>query len=77
MHFGLTSQDINNTAIPLSWKHAMEHEYLPALINLQNAIYQLAVKWRDVPMLARTHGQAASPTRLGKELMVYVERLHN
>jgi adenylosuccinate lyase len=77
IHFGLTSQDINNTAIPLSWKHGMEHEYLPALINLQNAIYQLAVKWKDVPMLARTHGQAASPTRLGKELMVYVERLHN
>ena len=77
IHFGLTSQDINNTAIPLSWKHAMEHEYLPSVINLQNNIYQLAAKWKDVPMLARTHGQAASPTRLGKELMVYVERLNN
>ena len=77
IHFGLTSQDINNTAIPLSWKHAMEHEYLPSIINLQNTIYQLAAKWKDVPMLARTHGQAASPTRLGKELMVYVERLNN
>lgn len=77
VHFGLTSQDINNTAIPLSWKHAMEHDYLPALINLQNSIYQLAVQWKDVPMLARTHGQAASPTRLGKEFMVYVERIHN
>jgi adenylosuccinate lyase len=77
IHFGLTSQDINNTAIPLSWKHAMEHEYLPALINLQNSLYQLAAKWKDVPMLARTHGQAASPTRLGKEIMVFVERLNN
>jgi adenylosuccinate lyase len=77
IHFGLTSQDINNTAIPLSWKHAMEHEYLPSIINLQNNIYQLAAQWKDVPMLARTHGQAASPTRLGKELMVYVERLNN
>lgn len=77
IHFGLTSQDINNTAIPLSWKHAMEHEYLPMLINLQNGIYNLANQWKDVPMLARTHGQAASPTRLGKELMVFVERLHN
>lgn len=77
IHFGLTSQDINNTAIPLSWKHAMEHEYLPALINLQNGIYNLANQWKSVPMLARTHGQAASPTRLGKELMVFVERLHN
>lgn len=77
IHFGLTSQDINNTAIPLSWKHAMEYEYLPSIINLQNNIYQLAAQWKDVPMLARTHGQAASPTRLGKELMVYVERLNN
>lgn len=77
IHFGLTSQDINNTAIPLSWKHAMEHEYLPMLINLQNGIYNLATQWKEVPMLARTHGQAASPTRLGKELMVFVERLHN
>ncbi len=77
IHFGLTSQDINNTAIPLSWKHAMEHEYLPAVINLQNNLYQLAAQWKDVPMLARTHGQAASPTRLGKEIMVFVERLNN
>lgn len=77
IHFGLTSQDINNTAIPLSWKHAMEYEYLPALINLQNGIYNLANQWKAVPMLARTHGQAASPTRLGKEIMVFVERLHN
>ncbi len=77
IHFGLTSQDINNTAIPLSWKHAIEHEYLPALINLQNGIYQLANQWKDIPMLARTHGQAASPTKLGKELMVFVERINN
>lgn len=77
VHFGLTSQDINNTSIPLSWKHCMEHEYLPSLINLQNNLYQLAIQWKDVPMLARTHGQPASPTRLGKELMVFVERLNH
>uniref|UniRef100_UPI002657E1DB lyase family protein n=1 Tax=Ferruginibacter sp. TaxID=1940288 RepID=UPI002657E1DB len=63
IHFGLTSQDINNTAIPLSWKHAVEHDYLPAVINLQQQLLQLATAWKDIPMLARTHGQAASPTR--------------
>jgi adenylosuccinate lyase len=77
IHFGLTSQDINNTAIPLSWKHCMEHEYLPAIINLQNHLYQLAAQWKNIPLLARTHGQPASPTRLGKEIMVFVERLNN
>ena len=77
VHFGLTSQDINNTAIPLSWKHAMEYEYLPAIINIQHRLQELAKEWADIPMLARTHGQAASPTRLGKEFMVYVERLEN
>ena len=77
IHFGLTSQDINNTAIPLSWKHCMEHEYLPAVINLQNHLYQLAAQWKNIPLLARTHGQPASPTRLGKEIMVFVERLNN
>lgn len=77
IHFGLTSQDINNTAIPLSWKDCMENDHLPAIINLQSHIYQLAHQWKDVPMLARTHGQPASPTRLGKELMVFVERLNN
>ncbi|HVZ25495.1 MAG TPA: adenylosuccinate lyase, partial [Sediminibacterium sp.] len=77
IHFGLTSQDINNTAIPLSWKHCMEYEYLPNLINLQNHLYQLAAQWRNIPLLARTHGQPASPTRLGKEIMVFVERLNN
>ena len=77
IHFGLTSQDINNTAIPLSWKHAMENDYLPSIINLQHQLLQLAKDWKGIPMLARTHGQAASPTRLGKEIMVYVERLEN
>jgi adenylosuccinate lyase len=77
VHFGLTSQDVNNTAIPLSFKHAMEFEYLPALINLQKRLHELALQWRNVPMLARTHGQPASPTRLGKEVMVFVERIDN
>ena len=77
IHFGLTSQDINNTAIPLLWKNSIENEYLPAVINLQSAIYNLSVTFKDIPMLARTHGQPASPTRLGKELMVFVERLEN
>ena len=76
-HFGLTSQDINNTAIPLLWKNSIEQEYLPAVINLQSAIYKLAVGFKNVSMLARTHGQPASPTMLGKELLVFVERLEN
>ena len=77
IHFGLTSQDINNTAVPLMWKHAIEHEYLPAIINLQSELLYLVKKWKDIPMLARTHGQPASPTFLGKELMVFVERIEN
>lgn len=77
VHFGLTSQDINNTSVPMLWKDAMELEYLPAVINLQQHLYKLAQQWANVPMLARTHGQPASPTRLGKELMVFVERLEN
>ena len=77
IHFGLTSQDINNTAIPLSWKNSMEFDYLPALINLMQHIQALAVSCKDIPLLARTHGQPASPTKLGKEFMVFVERLHN
>jgi adenylosuccinate lyase len=77
VHFGLTSQDINNTAIPLLWKNSIEQEYLPAVINLQAAIGKLALAYKNIPMLARTHGQPASPTRLGKELMVFVERLEN
>jgi adenylosuccinate lyase len=75
VHFGLTSQDINNTAIPLSWKHCMENEYLPAMVNLQQHLHTLAQTWKNIPMLARTHGQPASPTRLGKEFMVFVERI--
>lgn len=77
VHFGLTSQDINNTAVPLLWKHALEFEYLPSLLNLNRQIKLLAREWRDIPLLARTHGQPASPTRLGKELMVFVERIEN
>jgi len=77
VHFGLTSQDINNTAIPLLWKNSIEQELLPAIINLQASIGKLALAYKNIPMLARTHGQPASPTRLGKELMVYVERLEN
>jgi adenylosuccinate lyase len=77
IHFGLTSQDINNTAIPLMWKDAIEHEYLPAVINLQHKLHDLADEWKDIPMLARTHGQPASPTILGKEIMVFVERIEN
>lgn len=77
VHFGLTSQDINNTAIPISWKHAVEFEYLPSLLNLNRQLQVLASGWKDIGMLARTHGQAASPTRLGKELMVFVERISN
>ena len=77
IHFGLTSQDVNNTAIPLLWKHSMEHELLPAYLNLQQSIYSLATDWKQIPMLARTHGQPASPTMLGKELMVFVERIES
>jgi adenylosuccinate lyase len=75
IHFGLTSQDINNTAIPLSWKHAVEYEYLPAILNLNSQLKLLATEWKDIPMLARTHGQPASPTKLGKEIMVFTERI--
>jgi adenylosuccinate lyase len=75
VHFGLTSQDINNTAVPLMWKEALEHEFYPAVANLILELKQLAKAWAKIPMLARTHGQPASPTRLGKEIMVFVERL--
>ena len=77
IHFGLTSQDINNTAVPMLWKDAVEFEYLPAIINLQKHLHQLAQSWKNIPMLARTHGQAATPVMLGKEMMVFVERLEN
>jgi adenylosuccinate lyase len=75
IHFGLTSQDINNTAIPLSTKEAFEKVYLPSLIAVIAKLKELAMEWKDIPMLARTHGQPASPTRLGKEILVFVERL--
>jgi adenylosuccinate lyase len=75
VHFGLTSQDINNTAVPLLWKEALEEAYLPLLLNTHLHLYQLAQEWKGIPMLARTHGQPASPTTLGKEWMVFVERI--
>jgi adenylosuccinate lyase len=75
IHFGLTSQDINNTAIPLSLKEGIEAVYLPALEAIQYKLVALSQDWKDIPMLARTHGQPASPTRLGKEIQVFAERL--
>ena len=75
IHFGLTSQDINNTAVPLSLKEGINTVYLPLLENIISKLKELELQWKDVPMLARTHGQAASPTRLGKELKVFRERL--
>ncbi|MDP2162512.1 MAG: adenylosuccinate lyase [Flavobacterium sp.] len=75
IHFGLTSQDINNTAIPLSTKEAFEKVYLPLLIGVISKLKDLSQEWANIPMLARTHGQPASPTRLGKEIGVFVERL--
>jgi adenylosuccinate lyase len=77
VHFGLTSQDINNTSVPLLWKHAVEFEYLPSLLNLNRQLEVLARDWKDVTLLARTHGQPASPTMLGKEIMVFIERIEN
>ncbi len=76
IHFGLTSQDINNTAVPLSLKDALNEVYLPALERLSAKLACLAAEWASVPMLAKTHGQPASPTRLGKELQVFVYRLN-
>ncbi len=75
IHFGLTSQDINNTATPLSLKDAMEAAYYPMLDQLTLELEKLATEWDQIPMLARTHGQPASPTRLGKEIRVFIERL--
>jgi adenylosuccinate lyase len=75
IHFGLTSQDINNTAIPLLTKEAFEQVYLPLLISLTAKLKELSMEWATIPMLAKTHGQPASPTRLGKEIGVFVERL--
>jgi len=76
IHFGLTSQDINNTAIPLSIKDSVEATYIPALKELIAKLNDLSIEWSDVSMLARTHGQPASPTRLGKEIAVFVTRLN-
>ncbi len=75
IHFGLTSQDINNTATPLLFKDAVNHVYLPLIEKIINDLNALSEEWKDIPMLARTHGQPASPTRLGKEIKVFVERL--
>ncbi len=75
VHFGLTSQDINNTAIPLSYKEANEQLIFPTISSLIENLKQLALQWKAIPMLAHTHGQPASPTILGKEIMVFVERL--
>ncbi|MFY0606201.1 MAG: adenylosuccinate lyase [Cyclobacteriaceae bacterium] len=75
IHFGLTSQDINNTSIPLSTKDAMAESFLPVLQEVIALISKIATDWKDIPMLAKTHGQPASPTRLGKEMEVFVSRL--
>jgi adenylosuccinate lyase len=75
VHFGLTSQDINNTATPLLLKHAVDDVYLPTLDQIIAKLIELAQEWREIPMLARTHGQPASPTSLGKEMLVFVQRL--
>jgi len=75
IHFGLTSQDINNTAIPLSLKEAIGDVYIPEYFSVFNKLETLSKEWADIPMLAKTHGQPASPTRLGKEIYVFVERL--
>jgi len=75
IHFGLTSQDINNTAIPLSLKEFMTAGLVPALNNLVNELAVLSVQWKDIALLARTHGQPASPTRLGKEIYIFAERI--
>ncbi|PVY36584.1 adenylosuccinate lyase [Pontibacter virosus] len=75
IHFGLTSQDVNNTSIPLSLREADERVLMPLYQQLHQTLVELAHRWKDIPMLAHTHGQPASPTRLGKEIMVFAERL--
>ncbi|MGI6572984.1 MAG: adenylosuccinate lyase [Fermentimonas sp.] len=77
IHFGLTSQDINNTAMPMMWRDALEQCYIPAMEGVLKKLNNLAGEWEEVPMLARTHGQPASPTRLGKEVKVFAYRLEN
>ena len=76
IHFGLTSQDINNTSVPLSVKEALEQVYYPQIEELIAQLTAYAEEWANIPMLAKTHGQPASPTRLGKEIMVFVYRLN-
>ena len=76
IHFGLTSQDINNTAVPLSLKEAVNNVIIPDLQNVIDKLTQMAEEWKEIPMLAKTHGQPATPTRLGKEIMVFVSRLN-
>tara|TARA_B100001287_G_scaffold225823_1_gene195414 strand:+ start:2297 stop:3640 length:1344 start_codon:yes stop_codon:yes gene_type:complete len=77
IHFGLTSQDINNTAVPLSIKEFFNNIFISEIKNILQKLKKLSEEWKDVPMLARTHGQAASPTKLGKEIFVFVERIEN
>jgi len=77
IHFGLTSQDVNNTAVPMAMKACVAESYTPMLTKIRDAIATRAADWDHIPMLARTHGQPATPTRLGKEMMVFVERLDN
>ena len=75
IHFGLTSQDINNTATPLMIKESIEEIFVPIYMEVLSKLVELKDEWAEVPLLARTHGQAASPTRLGKEVLVFIERL--
>ncbi|HNF71773.1 MAG TPA: adenylosuccinate lyase [Chitinophagaceae bacterium] len=77
IHFGLTSQDVNNTSVPLLWKEALENQYYPKIKEIHSLIERFATEWSAIPMLARTHGQPASPTRLGKEMKVFAERIEN
>ena len=77
IHFGLTSQDINNTAIPYSIKKAIEEVYIPSLFEVIELLKVKVAKWNNIPLLARTHGQAASPTKMGKEIQVFIERINN
>ncbi len=77
IHFGLTSQDINNTAIPYSIKKAIEEVYIPSLFEVIELLKVKVAKWNNIPVLARTHGQAASPTKMGKEIQVFIERINN
>jgi len=76
IHFGLTSQDINNTSVPLSLKEAVLEQYLPQLDSVVSKLQELATEWADIPLLARTHGQPASPTRMGKEIEVFIARIN-